>query len=317
MTPRLPTQILLATAALLALATAPGAQAAPPVVAGGSAAQHCADYNIVKVVALINAGTVEVCIDYDAEVPFSNSQWQLVARAAGPDNGAGALTYTWANSGLVGCTLGTPTTTTTQGLFGSDSNYQALVTMTASHCTGLITLTLAQGATTIVTSVMNFNTEVMLTHDCSNDMTQCAVDAKDVLQRTCGATAYGTPCVDAQVRTYLCDASQASPLAPANCSQVLPTYLSRAGFVLSVGLLLLGAIVLSRLPEPPANFFGAVLAMMAGFRAFDTSAGLAATAAVIVASFTLFAWCTISGAIRMLNGAPLFPARTKKDNTEL
>lgn len=156
----------------LILAVLPTANAASTVAGGGSAAQHCQDYTLVRVIGVIDSGTWTACIIFDSEVPNSNTQWVLGARSSGPDNAGGTFTITWSLIYAIGCTIGPLFQHSEASAFGSSSSAHANVTMTSSHCSGLLRGTFTAGSSSLQFDGI-FNTDVLQVHECNQDLTGC------------------------------------------------------------------------------------------------------------------------------------------------
>lgn len=150
----------------------PPAMAQEASASASGVSDHCTTYALAKILLIINAGQVNVCISFDEETPAGTSPY-VVGRASGPDNGAGStLTYTWSivAGTLEGCAAGTLFASTFQNAAASGSTVYFETTMTSAECKGVLQLVLTAGATQLVVWNAAWNTDATVT-DFNNAVT--------------------------------------------------------------------------------------------------------------------------------------------------
>lgn len=243
-TPRSSIQAILALALVASglLGLVPAVSAA--TTAGGvGSSEHCTIYNISKIIAVINAGSDEVCIVFDEGTP-ANTSPIVRLRASGPDNALGvAFTQTWSIVSSQGCTTGTLTQSSGASAATSWSNANFPVTFNSGsrQCTGIAQYTLTVATVPILTWQGGWDTDVegdsSYVFNCGPTSTtsnaadpnystcnnqQVAVSGSlnvDALTRLCAASTQGSACtaatlnavlsgnVNVDALTRLCDAS--------------------------------------------------------------------------------------------------------------
>lgn len=287
---------ILPVAFLLILTLLPAAAA--QISGHGQSSQDCSQETLIGLLGVTSAGNVESCTYYPTQVGTATSTFAAgVILTAPAATGAGTATMTTNWVATSGCTLTGAATNGGPGGTGFGTQFYSLqrLTMTSNECEFTVGVTYKNGAGTTLFSAA-YPAQVLA---------KTGPTYLDALDRGCAASASGTACTTPTVNAV-------------NSGSVVPDYLARAGFALTIGLLFAIAVACSFARDPAANFFGIIPAALAGFRAFDTSAGLTITGTVLLGSFLLVAWCLIVGAMRIQAGAPLWPVREQpRDDTEL